>query len=268
MNLNLILKQIGLRQAEIDVFAACSEGFPRVSDIVKSVNQNRTNVYAILDSLIEKGLIIELNSGKVKQFRAVSISRLYDYVEEEKLQLKKDTQKLDHVLESLDEKFAVKRHANVDFFNGLDEVSKYYMELVKRSESVETKKITKFMRYAVVGGLVDIINEESEQAYKKFKSSFVPLKMIVPNNAKSLDIINYQLSKHPHYFKYHDIKLVDFSDLSLGSEIVISPDDVSIFTLTQEETWAVKFSDPSVVATFQAMFETLWGQGKQLQEGK
>ncbi|MBT3249799.1 MAG: hypothetical protein HN846_01735 [Candidatus Pacebacteria bacterium] len=268
MNLNKLLTKIGLRQAEIDVFTACSEGFPRVSNIAESVKLNRTNVYAVLESLIEKGLVVELNSGKVKQFRAVSISRLYDFVEQEKLKLKKDAHKLDTVLESLDEKFAVKRHANVEFFNGIDEVSRYYMDLVKRSDSVETKKITKFMRYAMVGDLIDIINDESEQAYKEFKSSFIPLKMIVPDNEKSLDIINYQLSKHPNYFKYNDIKLVDFDDLSLGSEVVISPDDVSIFSLTKEETWAVKFSDKTMVSTFQAMFGALWSQGKKLPKGK
>lgn len=266
MNISDLLKQIGLNQKEVDIFMICSKGFLRASEIAGIVKLKRTNIYTILDSLIKKGLIVELKSGKVKKFRAVSISRLYDYVERQKLKLDNDTKRLDIVLDNINKQFSIKRHADVEFFNGMEEVSKFVLEKPKSPGRELVKKITKFERYAMVGDIIDKANSRCENIYQRLKSKYVSEMTIVPDNEKSRDIITYQTSKYPSYQKFHDFRFVDFKSIPFDSQIIITGYDVSIVSITEAETWAVKFMDKSMFNSFKAIFSALWSQGKPLKK--
>ena len=262
MNLRYFLHEAGLRSQEINVFLACTEGFPRVSEIIKNVKLTRTNVYAILSSLVKKGLVVELTQGKVKEFRAVSVSRLYDYIEQQKMTLQNGSKKLDDVLDQINQQFAIGRHANVEFFNGIKEVSKFYLDMIKDAGQKEFKEITNFMRYAAVGKLIDQTNDMIEKQYSKLKTNYIPGKIIVPDNDNSRSIIAYQASKHSFYNKYNEHRLVDFNKVSLGSHLVLTGNSASLLSVTDRETWAVRFFDNSITSTFEAVFSALWAQGK------
>lgn len=237
-------------------------GFPTASEIASSVKLKRTNIYSILDSLIKKGLIVELKSGKVKQFRAVSVSRLYDYVEKQKLKLENGTRKLDGILDQIKEQVNISRHANVEFYNGFEEVSKFYIEQSKLAGKIDFRKITKFERYALFGNVIDQSNDICEKNLAKLGNKYIPEKTIVPDTRSSRNIISYQTSKHPDYLKFHDFKLVDFQNIPVDSQVIISPNDVVFKSVTEEESWAVRFFDKSMINTFSAVFEALWNKGK------
>lgn len=262
MEIKDILKQIGLREEEIKVFEKCAKGFFRASEIAESVKLKRTHVYAILDSLIEKELIVEVTSGKVKQFHSVSISRIYDYIEKQKLELEDEKKELDEALSELKEKYSIKRRANVEFYNGVEEVKKFYLKVNDNRGNEEVKIISKFFRYAMVGDAIDKLNELKNKRYEELGDNIVKAKSIVPNTQKSKDIIRYQLSKHDCYLKTNDYKLVDFHDIPIDNTIVIRPNDVSIFAMTETETWAMRFFEESVRNTFNGIFEALWTQGE------
>ncbi|MDD3647799.1 MAG: helix-turn-helix domain-containing protein [Candidatus Dojkabacteria bacterium] len=264
MDLTKLLKQIGLRKTEIDVYKQCTDYFPRASEIANNTGLKRTNVYAILNSLIEKDLVVEVMQGKVKRFHAVSLSRLYDYVERQKMDLERNSQDLDRALETISKQFAITRHANVEFFNGLEEVKKLIQKTDSKRGQTEVKHITKFERYAVVGNIIDKVNASTENTYRKLGKNFVKEKTIVPDTTKSKSIIAFQTSKHPHYQKWRDFRFVDFKSFQIESQILLLENNVYLISITESETWALKFSDKSIFSTFDAIFQALWASGKKL----
>ncbi|MBU0975460.1 MAG: helix-turn-helix domain-containing protein [Patescibacteria group bacterium] len=264
MDLTELLKQVGLRKAEIDVYKQCTDYFPRASEIATNTGLKRTNIYAILNSLIEKDLVVEVKQGKVKRFHAVSLSRLYDYVERQKMDLEKNSQSLDRALEIISKQFAITRHANVEFYNGLEEVKKLILETDSKRGTTEVKHITRFERYAVVGNIIDRVNTLTENTFRKLGKNFVKEKTIVPDIQKSKDIIAFQSSKHPHYQKWRDFRFVDFDNFQIESQILLLDNNAYLISITESETWALKFTDRSIFNTFDAIFEALWITGKKI----
>jgi HTH-type transcriptional regulator, sugar sensing transcriptional regulator len=67
------LKELGLDDNEIKVYLAClSESGASVKEISKGSGLIRTTVYGVLQSLIYKGLVSELDKEGIKVFRAAS----------------------------------------------------------------------------------------------------------------------------------------------------------------------------------------------------
>jgi sugar-specific transcriptional regulator TrmB len=264
MEIQQVLKQIGLREEEVKVYTKCSQGFFRASEIADSVNLKRTNTYAILDSLIEKGLVNVLSSGKVKKFRAVSISRLYDYIEKKKLELESDKKELDSALKELKSSYSVKRRANVEFYNGIEEVKKFYLDLTSTIGEEKLNCITNFLRYAMVGDVIDEVNQLKKQKFEELSNKYIQPKYIVPNTEQSRDIIRHQKGKIPNYLDLTNFKAVDYKDFITNNHIIIKPGEVTMLTITQTETWAMRFFDKSVIETYNGIFTALWNQGKNL----
>jgi len=262
MNTKNLLFEIGLSKGEVDVYLICLKDFYKASEVAKIVNQKRTNVYAILESLIKKGLIIEVTDIKVKRFRSVSISRLYDYVEKMKINAVNNSKKLDNILEFINQDFKIKRHANTEFYNGFEEVYKLILDQVKDAGTKEVKEITKFERYAIVGDIIDKANNISEKAFKRLNNKYIREKVIVPDNDQSRGIIEFQSSKHKYYKSWHDFRMVDFQKYAIDSQITITQYDIVIISITESETWAIRFLDKSIVKTFNALFDALWINAK------
>jgi sugar-specific transcriptional regulator TrmB len=261
MKIKPILKQISLSDSEISVFEACTNNFLRASEIAQIVKFKRTNIYAILESLLEKELIVEVPGTKVKKFTAVAPSRIYDYIEKQKLELESDSKKLDLALETLKAKTSIKTRANVEFFNGTEEVKKFYLRVNSNPGAENVRMISKFLRYSIFGDAIEKINAQKEKNYKQLGKKFVKRQSIVPDNEESKNIINYQSSRHKDYLETSDFRLVDFNHIPIDNHLYITKKEIAIFSVTEAETWAARFMDRSMINTFNGIFEALWAQG-------
>jgi sugar-specific transcriptional regulator TrmB len=265
MQIEDILKQIGLREEEIKVFIECGKGFFKASEIAKRTDLKRTHVYSVLDSLIDKELIIEIKNRNVKKFRAVSPSRIHDFIEKRKMELDGRKKVLNHALNNLKSAFQIKQRANIEFFNGIEETRKLYSKLNEKQGDIELKIITPFMRYAMFGDTIDKKNNEAEKKftqYRRNKRDFIKTRILIPDTEKSRDIIEHQLSKHPTYLEVNDFRTVDFNNIPLQNNIFLRETDVSIITATESETWAMRLFEKSSLNTFNAIFESLWQSGR------
>ncbi len=78
-----ILKEIGLTNAEIDVFIELSKvDSAMASGIAEKVGIYRTNVYDIFESLIEKGLVSYIIKNNKKHYMASKPQKLLGYLRE------------------------------------------------------------------------------------------------------------------------------------------------------------------------------------------
>lgn len=84
-----ILKKIGLTDAETKVFLELIKiDSASASELSKKVNIYRTNVYDILESLIQKGLVSYIIRENKKYFAASKPQKLLDYLKEKEEKLK------------------------------------------------------------------------------------------------------------------------------------------------------------------------------------
>lgn len=97
-----ILKEIGLTDAEIKVFIELSKvDSAMASEIAEKVGIYRTNVYDILESLIEKGLVSYIIKANRKHYIASKPQKLLGYLKEKEekiMEQEKQIQKLIPIL--------------------------------------------------------------------------------------------------------------------------------------------------------------------------
>lgn len=93
------LTLLGLTDAESLIYHSIIKlGTCTVKDISKECGFHRTNIYDVLDTLKEKGLVTFFKEGKVQRFRASDPRVLYDLLNEKK-------ELLDKILPDLDQLF-------------------------------------------------------------------------------------------------------------------------------------------------------------------
>ncbi|HLD71852.1 MAG TPA: helix-turn-helix domain-containing protein [Candidatus Peribacteraceae bacterium] len=83
-----LLRRIGLDDKEVEVYlAVLALKIGRASAVAKTAKQSRSHTYLILRSLKEKGLVGEVERGKVIHFIAEQPERLLQYVQEREREL-------------------------------------------------------------------------------------------------------------------------------------------------------------------------------------
>lgn len=83
-----LLRRIGLDEREIEVYLVIlSLKIARASAIAKAAKQSRSHTYLVLRSLEEKGLVSEIERGKVLHFVAEPPQRLLSYVQDKEEEL-------------------------------------------------------------------------------------------------------------------------------------------------------------------------------------
>lgn len=90
-----ILKEVGLSDAEIKVFLELLKvDSAMASEISKKVGVYRTNVYDILESLIQKGLVSYIIKSNRKHFLASRPEKILQFLREKQEKIKKQEEKI------------------------------------------------------------------------------------------------------------------------------------------------------------------------------
>ncbi|RJQ15709.1 TrmB family transcriptional regulator [Candidatus Woesearchaeota archaeon] len=134
-----VLMKAGLTLREVNVYTLLrTQGELMASEIAKKAGLIRTNVYDILESLIQKGIVSSvIRSGK-KYFRATDPEKLVDYVNNQKRDLDEVSSDLIKILSSLKPVHADAKRPVIEVYEG-KEGMKTILEMSIR-ESLKTKK--------------------------------------------------------------------------------------------------------------------------------
>ena len=237
-----LLRRIGLDEKETEIYlAALSLKVARASAIAKAAKVARSNAYLILRSLVEKGLVSEVERGKVIHFVAEPPQRLKQFVEERERELKSLGPLIDGILPML---------------------------------SSLTKPLTGAPRVTMLRGkegMRQICNDAFKQ---ELCGVFNPQVMF---RAFGGNVVTMILGKKPamhgrdllvdgpaatHYRKdvpetedYHMRTLP--KDTKLDADIMIYGDTVAILAYDEELT-IVRMQNQNIAAAMHAWFEILW----------
>ena len=148
-----ILKEIGLTEHEITVYTTLLRlGESLASGIGESIVMNRTHVYDILESLINKGLASYVIKNNRKYFKASNPDKLLDYLTEKEKSIKEQEEKIRQIIPNLMSLQAPKEEkTKVEIYHGKEGIKTVYSDILKRAGEYHvlgaTGKIAEMLKY-------------------------------------------------------------------------------------------------------------------------
>jgi len=178
MNIELVLKEIGLAGNEIRVYTALLElGSCLAGEITKRSGVNRTNVYDALDRLIDKGLVTYVISANRKYFEAATPERIINYLDEREKELKKKKRLVSAVIPEIDAKRKLSREQQeATIYKGKKGIKSLAEDVLK------TKK--EMLVYGAEGMFVDLFRHYAEQWHMRRAKLRIPIKIIYNEKIK------------------------------------------------------------------------------------
>ena len=129
------LQKIGLTEGESKVYLALIEiGSSTVGPIVKKSKVAYSNVYEILQRLIEKGVVSYIIKNKTKYFQAVEPTNLLDFLEKKEEEISRQKSLLKKMLPVLEEKQSHKLQQDAEIFLGKRGLRSAYERLLANLE--------------------------------------------------------------------------------------------------------------------------------------
>lgn len=239
------LLKIGLTEGEAKVYLALSElGSSTVGPIVKESKVAYSNVYDILNRLIDKGAASFIIKNKTKHFQAASPTNLVKYLENKESEISKQKEALKNILPKLENLQQGKIEQEAEVFIGAKGLRAAYEKLTKGL----TKKDELFFFY--------LHKEEYAEQSDIFYNSISDLTKKTTN--KGLCNKEYKKSPFAKQAKFLNMKFVDFP---IPGNIDIVNDKVMIVSLMPTPT-AILIHSQTVANNFRDYFNEVWQTAK------
>jgi sugar-specific transcriptional regulator TrmB len=235
------LLKIGLTEGEARVYLALSElGSSTVGPIVKKSGVAYSNIYDILNRLIDKGIVSFITKNKTKHFQAASPSNLIDFLDKKEKQIAKQKQSLQKIIPELEklQEFRTKQEAEI--FLGKRGLRTAYEKLYKNTE--ESDELLFFYIH--------------EEKYGEKSNLFYNNIVDIVGKTKTRGICNkdYKKSWFAKRAKHLQMKFVD---VPLPGNIDIIKDKVLIVSWG-ESIFSVLIHSQSLADTLRKYFREMW----------
>jgi len=235
------LIRIGLTEGESKVYLALSElGSSTVGPIVKNSGVAYSNVYMILNRLIDKGIVGFIVKSKTKYFQAAPPSNLIKYLENKEKSILQQKEALKGVISKLENLQKGKECQEAEIFLGINGLRTAYHKLLEGA----TKKDETLFFY--------IYQEEYAEQSNLFYNSIVE----ITKKAKNRGICNkrYEISWFAKKSKFLNMKFVD---IPIPGNIDIVRDKVMIVAWVPTIT-AILINSKAIANNFRDYFKMVW----------
>lgn len=247
-----LLKRVGLDDKELEIYLAMlALKSAKASNIAKAAKQSRSHTYLVLRSLVEKGLVSEIDRGGIMYFIAEQPQRLISYLEDRKQELE-NTQTLVKgalpILSSLTKPLVAQ--PRVSTLHGIDGMRQVYRDVL-------TQDFCAFFN--------------AEAMFEIFESNIIT--SLFGKNAKlkgrELFVDNAGAKRYLREIpldEQYEIRLLPES-ISFISEFIIFGDTVAQFAYDDDLT-IIRIENKNIADSFQSWFEYLWKASKPANKGK
>lgn len=239
-NISELLK-IGLTEGEAKVYLSLSKlGTSTVGPIVKESKVAYSNIYDILNRLIEKGIVSFITKQKTKYFTASSPSNLMDYIDKKENEIKNERQALQKILPDLEKLQESNQPQEAEVYIGTKGLKTAYEKMYK-----ETAKNEEALFFY-------IHKEEYAEESNLFYSSIASVAKSTIN--KGLCNKEYKKSWFSKKSKHLKIKYVNFP---IPGIIDIVKDNVLITSWEPSPT-AILIHSKTIADNFRNYFNEVW----------
>ena len=235
------LQKIGLTEGEAKVYLALSElGSSTVGPIVKESKVAYSNIYDILNRLIDKGIVSFITKNKTKHFQAAPPTNLLEYLNNKEKEITKQKASLKNVLSKIEKLQQGKQNQEAEIFLGIKGLKSAYEKLIENPD--EEKEILFF----------NIYKKEYSEQFDLFYKSISDLS----KNLKNRGIVNkdYKKSWFAKQAKFLKMKFVDFP---IPGNIDILENKILIVSW-QPTITAILIHSENIANTMRTYFDEVW----------
>ena len=237
-----LLMRIGLEEKEVEVYLALlSLKVARASAVAKAAKQERSHVYLLLRNLEEKGLVSEIERGKVIHFVAEPPERLLQFVENKEKEfqsLKPLVQGSLSILSSLTKPLS--GTPRITTLRGMEGMRQLYRDALSHE-------------------ICGIFNPES--MYKTFGGNIVTMLFGKSAELRGRDLL-VQSKAAQQYIR--EVPITDDYDMRLlpketqfDLDAMLFEDTLALFAHDDEQT-IIRIENKNITDAFRAWFEILW----------
>jgi len=241
------LKKAGLTPKEAKIYLAVLEaGQASILEISKLSGLNRTTVYGLLDSMVNKRFLHVSVKGKRQVYLAEPPAGL-------KLLLKQRVETLEGVLPellSLAEKSEIK--PKLRYFKGIEGIKTVY----RNSLAAKEDSIIGFTGFEALVKPSHEIEQFWEHEYISKSKQFKKFgRLVVPDNPIGK---RYKAQDQQHY---RETKLVPSSQYNFETEILAYDDVVAFISYNTKEKFGLEIQSQPIANTIKMIFEIVWRTG-------
>jgi len=237
-----LLKRIGLTDRECDVYLTLLPlKIARASTVAKLAKQSRSHTYLILRELEERGLVAEVERGKVLHFVAESPDRLLGYVKNKAQELR-DLEPIIAgalpMLSSLTQ--PLPGEPRVTILKGTDGIKQVYRDVLTRPFiSLFNPQIHEDH---LGGNILHILFGKNAKLQGK--------DLLVNNEAAK----RYCREVPPH--ENYEIRLLP-KGVTFDTDVIVFEDEITIFTFADEPT-TIRIENRALADAFRSWQTVLW----------
>jgi len=237
------LLQLGLNSKEIQLYGLIL-GQPGMTaaQVAKASGEKRTNVYALLDSLLQKGIVLSEDDAPVKQFKVAEPSALLQLLEHKKDELRRADIALRNVLPRVKAQYSLSNDKpGVIHMAGIDGLLRLLDDMILSKTEV----------LLIASDLADV------ELLNGFKQRLVERHLKgVHTRAIAHD---FNRSERQTIYAERGMELRFLGELPYSGEVVIYEDNVA-FTVYEPSIVTTVITNKAIAETTRCMFESMWQQ--------
>lgn len=244
-----ILAQIGLNQSEASVYEILLEGGPKAAqDLVKPSGLGRGNVYNVLTTLKQKGLVSEIE-GKKTVFEAAPPSALSTLFDRERSRMKQLEQAFTGMLGILDSAYTLSTGKPVmRVFEGMEGLEQALYD----SLSAKTEILT----YLDPAAIHEDYARINTRYVAKRREQRIPKRILLPDSPAA------SVYAKTMGGAYTEIRIAEKFDEGFKTGTEIYGNKVTFLTLEEKKTISVLIEDANIAQMHKALFEFVWMHAK------
>jgi sugar-specific transcriptional regulator TrmB len=247
--INAVLKQLNFSEKESSIYLALLEvGSGKANEISKKTGLNRTTVYDICATLMQKGLISKYKKGAGTYFNALDPKHLLTYLDREKEEKIKEIDKQKNKVNDLLPQFISlqniygKTKPRVQFFEGDKGMREAYEDTLKSKEIIRG--------YANVQTMHEGLPSFFPEYYKRRTANKIFARAIIPRNKMSIE-----RSLH-NQEEMRDIRFLPEADMTFSPEVNIY--DNKMLVASWKEKIAIIIESKELADLQKLAFDLLW----------
>lgn len=254
--LELDLQKLGLNEKEVKVYLAALEfGYASAQDIAKKAQVNRATTYFIIEGLLRKGLMTQIEKGKKAFFAAEDPKSLGVIVDKKIMEAEEVKGVFGNILPQLESIYNLSAEKpKIRYYEGYDGIKAMRMEFLhlpkETGEIVGIIALDKLLRY--------FPGHEQEITMKRVEKRVKSRVIYTTEKGPVEGATNKELLRETRY--------VPANTFNLTSDISIYGDKVSMVFL-KEKLGGVMIENSELADMMRAIFELAWEGAEKYQNG-
>lgn len=246
--INSLLEQLNFSDKESKVYLALMElGSCKVNDIAKKTGLNRTSVYDLLESLLQKGLVSKYKKGATTLFNALDPKRLLSYLDREKEEqaktIEKQKEKVNELLPQLISLQNIQTtKPKIQFFEGEKGMREAYEDTLTSKDTI--------LAYANVQTMHEALPNFFPEYYKRRAENKIFIRAILPRNELSIERAQHNQEE------MRDTRFLPDGDASFSPEVNIYNNKILI--ASWKEKMAIIIESKELADLQKLTFNLLW----------